>query len=90
MVPPRERVNEFDDETLCADGFDDALVGVTNSWGPGNSRVYRAVYDIEKCLTILIERDGLTMEEAAEHMEFNVIGAFVGARTPVFVTFFGD
>ena len=98
MQSNRQRADEFDSEILCADGFDDALIGVTNSWGPGirgnensvSSRVYRAVYDIGKCLTILMERDGLSMEDAAEHLEFNVFGSFVGERTPVFVTFFDD
>ena len=32
-----------------------------------------------------MERDGMTREEAIEWMEFNVVGAWVGETTPIFV-----
>ena len=43
-----------------------------------------AVYDREKCIEILA-RD-MTYEEAVEYFEFNVIGAWVGEQTPMFLT----
>ena len=42
-----------------------------------------AVYDREKCIEILA-RD-MTYEEAVEYFEFNVIGAWVGEQTPMFL-----
>ena len=44
-----------------------------------------AVYDKEKCLEILTERDGMSWEEAVEYFDFNVAGAWVGESTPVFL-----
>jgi hypothetical protein len=32
-----------------------------------------------------MERDGMTEEEAIEFFEFNVVGAYVGGGTPVYV-----
>ena len=42
-------------------------------------------YDYERCLEILKERDGMNKEEATEYMEYNVIGAYVGIYSPVFI-----
>ena len=67
---------------LTADGFDEAFTGVTE-FLPEN--LPRAVYSYEKCVDILMQRDGMDREEALEYMEFNVTGAYVGKQTPVFV-----
>ena len=32
-----------------------------------------------------MERDKMTKQEAVDFMEFNVIGAYVGLNTPVFI-----
>ena len=65
---------------LYADGFDDAILG-------GAERFHDTfvVYDLNKLLNILVERDGMTMEEAIEHYEFNIVGGWVGDRTPAYV-----
>lgn len=68
-----------DDEILLADGFDAAILGVTHNLSP------TVVYDYELCVRILIERDGMKEEDAYEYMEFNVTGAYVGERTPIFI-----
>jgi len=65
-------------ECLLADGFDDAVTGVTFGVVP------RAVYSVNKCLDILVE-EGMTMEDAIEHFEYNVAGSYVGEKTPVWV-----
>ena len=67
---------------LTADGFDEAFIGVTE-FRPVH--LPRAVYSYEKCVDILMQRDGMDREEALEYMEFNVTGAYVGKQTPVFV-----
>lgn len=70
------------DNVLLADGFDDAFIGTvpTLPWGPE-----LAVYDIDKCVTVLQKR-GMDLEEATEYFWFNVAGAYVGEQTPVFVS----
>jgi len=81
----REEIAAADPDILFADGFDDALIGYTDSWGAENSRCIRAVYDYTKCVEVLTNRDGASYEDAVEYLEFNTLGAYVGARTPVFV-----
>lgn len=69
-----------DNESLIADGFDKALVGVTCGANPV------AIYDAMSCIEILIE-EGLTETDAIEHFEFNVVGSHMGEKTPLFVAF---
>ena len=67
-----------ENECLLADGFEDALIGITE----GMNSV--AVYDYDSCVHILTEQD-MSYDEAVEYMDFNVTGAYVGEKTPVFV-----
>jgi hypothetical protein len=65
---------------LLADGFEDAYVGVAYVF---NRAI--AVYDLDKCIEVLIKRDGMGIEEATEYFEFNVLGAYMGKDTPAFL-----
>jgi hypothetical protein len=67
-------------ETLIADGFDEAIIGIGRQF---NKQL--VIYDEDKCIQILMERDGMTDEEAIEFFEFNVVGAYVGEHTPIYV-----
>ena len=69
-----------EEECLTADGFDDALIGCTY----GANVV--AVYDIDKMIETLIE-EGLDWDEAAEFLDYNVVGAYVGEKTPKYMRF---
>ena len=73
---------EYNEEALLADGFEDAFLGVSEVFG----RPPLATYDRDKCIDILIQRDGMTYEEAEEYFDFNVRGAWVGESTPIYVT----
>lgn len=73
-----------DNEVLMADGLERAAIGlVFHDIASGGPRV---VYDYEACIAIFIKDDGMTEEDAREHMEFNVVGGYVGESTPVFIT----
>ena len=63
-----------------ADGFEKALLGFGYQF---NTPV--AVYSRDRCLHVLMERDGMNREDAIEYFDFNVAGAWVGASTPVFL-----
>ncbi len=69
-----------DGEMLVADGLDAAIIGISEG-------VCEPVvaYSYDKCIEIFRVRDGMTEEEALEHMSFNVAGAYVGPRTPIFI-----
>ena len=69
------------DEILLADGFEEAFAGVVESFGTEP----KACYDKWKCYDILMDRDGMSFEEADEYFQINVAGAYVGKRTPVFI-----
>lgn len=65
-----------DEDILKADGFDDAIIGVDYQ-----HEEPRLIYSVTKCLEIL-EKD-MDSEEAMEYFEYNVSGAYVGEKTPV-------
>ena len=71
----------MDEGILLADGFDKCLIGFGRRCGKPDI----AVYDQEKCIDFLVERDGMTHGEAIEFFEFNVVGSWVGEETPIFV-----
>lgn len=69
----------FPDETfLKADGFDDCILGV-------DENTMNLVYSVQKCIDKLVD-DGLSFEDAIEYFEFNVKGAYVGEKTPIYCT----
>ena len=69
------------DKILLADGFEDAFIGVVESFGTAP----KACYDLVQCLDILMVRDNMTYDEAVEYLEFNVTQAYVGENTPAFI-----
>lgn len=76
----RVAVAEVNPEALFCDGFDAALIGVANRFG----MPVVAAYDYDKYIGLLV-KGGCTPDEAAEYFDFNVIGAWVGDTTPVFI-----
>lgn len=63
---------------LFADGFDKAIIGLGACF-----HSYKVVYDKQKVIDILCEE--MDYEEAIEYFDFNIIGAYVGDETPVFL-----
>ena len=43
-------------------------------------------YSVEKIIEILINRDGMSHEEALEFYHYNIVGAWMGEYTPIFIT----
>ena len=76
----RERLMEIlaEEECLTADGFDEALVGC--SYGAN----VVAVYDVNKMVGVLVE-EGMDGDDALDHLNYNVIGAYVGEKTPIYI-----
>lgn len=66
-------------EILLVDGFEDAFIGVVESYGAAP----KACYDYDVCLDILMK--DMDEGEAIEFMEFNVTSAYVGEFTPAFI-----
>lgn len=77
-------VDAFDDELLFMDPpeqFDSCILGVAERCGFGPT----VVYDTEKVIQALIA-DGLSEEDAMDHFGFNILGAYVGEKTPLYLT----
>ena len=66
--------------------FDAAIVGVADRIGMDAV----VVYDTTKIIDILCEHHGMDREEATEHYEYNIAGAYVGNRTPMFIAMIDD
>jgi hypothetical protein len=77
-----EEIAEINPEALTCDGFDDAIIGMCERINLGPV----VAYDVEKIIDIMIERDGMTYEEALDFYGYNIIGSWVGEYTPVFIT----
>ena len=69
---------------IKADGFDDCILGIAEVWD-GNERAHRIVYDALDMVKVLMDRDGMSHEEAIEYFEFNIDGAYLGKMTPIFM-----
>lgn len=81
LINPAPSTDEsFEDQTLLADGFEKAFIG----FGIQFNKTL-AIYDYDKCVKVMMKRDKMTFEEAVEFMEYNVVGAYVGDFTPVFL-----
>lgn len=63
-----------EEEILLADGLDEAIIGIDET-------SMRLIYSKSKCIEILC-RD-MSEEDAHEHFSFNISGAYVGEKTPI-------
>ena len=79
-----KQILEWIDETfeviVYPTGFEDCIVGVGERFGGPPV----AVLDVEKMLAQM-EKDGMTREEALEYFEYNILGAYVGQESPVYL-----
>jgi hypothetical protein len=80
MKTLKEKLDEVlvDECVLLADGFEEAFIGIARQF----NRTF-AVYDREKCLSILAKE--MTEDEAEEYFQFNVEGAYAGENTPAYL-----
>lgn len=71
-------LEDFPDEDFVkADGFDDAIIGVSTKG--------ILVYSVQKSIDILIANHRMTYDEAIDFFYHNVEGSFVGDKTPIWV-----
>ena len=68
-------------DLLKIDGFDDCIVGMVERFGIEPI----LCYDKEKIISKIMIEEGIHFEQAIEHFEFNIIGAWMGKTTPCFL-----
>ena len=79
----RERIAEIDPEILVLDpeGLDVAIIGMAED---------RVVYCASKLIEALMEVHEWDREDAEEWYEFNILGAWMGEKTPIYMSRFDD
>ena len=75
---------EFED-TVFYDEFDAAFVGFGWQFNVGPVAVYN-----QGLVMDILKARGMDEEGALEYFNFNIIGAYVGERTPIFLTNVND
>ena len=73
----KQTISEHNPEARFADGFDNALMGYSSDM--------RAIYSADQIVETLVERDGMTPDEAIEYFEYNIECAYVGEYTPIYM-----
>lgn len=74
----RDNIEATYDRLLFMDGFDEAILGVSD-----NFREPVVVYSRKKCIDILCRE--MDYMDAVEYFDFNCAGAYVGELTPIIV-----
>jgi len=85
MPPPewKTELAELNPDALFANGFDDAYVGwIENRWVKDGAPI--AVYSMSKCIRILMAQ-GMNEDEASDYYCFNIVDAYHGPNTPLFL-----
>jgi len=84
----REEIDDINSEALSLDGldgdkfaFDDAIIGIAERCGMDSV----LAYDEDKIIDILMEKYDMDGSEAQEWYSYNMVGAYVGEGTPIFV-----
>ena len=73
----KEAIKNANERAMLVDGHDDALAGYDTQG--------RAIYFVDAIIGRLMQRDGMTQEEAIEFFDFNIAGAYVGEYTPIYM-----
>ena len=102
MTQVKEWVSEYNETALLADGFDDAVIGICHRFGQPPLVAYDREKCIAILVHQFAENElGVgdkkdveqfteekLWDEANEYFEYNVIGAWMGEDTPVFITYY--
>lgn len=73
----KKLLKKLDPDLLYADGFDDCILGMTF-----REEVPVVLYSTQKIIKKLM--NDMSDTDAWDHYWFNIEGAYVGARTPIF------
>jgi hypothetical protein len=75
-------IDEYAEGAVLLDGLESAIVGIVEGFGsPGR----KMLYSKQRILNILQERDLMTMGEAEEFYDYNILGLYAGEQNPIFL-----
>ena len=73
----KETISQHNPKALFADGHDNAIMGYSSDC--------RVIYSVDQIVESLVERDGMTPDEAIEFFNFNIECAYLGEYTPIYM-----
>jgi hypothetical protein len=75
-------IDEYAEGAVLLDGLESAIVGIVEDFGsPGR----KMLYSKQRILDILQERDLMTMGEAEEYYDYNILGLYASDQNAVFL-----
>lgn len=87
--PMSEKVQEYLEEmetsSLVLDGFEEAICGVIE-----NDENIHVVYNRRKCIDLLVNRDGMSYEEAEDYFSYNTLRAIPYMKSQGVIPFIMD
>jgi hypothetical protein len=80
-------MEQIDEETELlflepADVYDDAIIGLSEPRGDFPPLV---IYDSQRIVELLQEHSGMSLMDAQEFYEYNILCAWMGEQTPLYV-----
>lgn len=74
-------IDEYAEGAILLDGLEEAIIGIVEEFGNGK----RILYSKSKIISILCERDLMTMSEAEEFYDYNILGLYAGEQNALFL-----
>ena len=66
-----------DEETVILDGFNECIIGISTK--------QRLIYDVEKMIQALMEKNDWNRADSTEWFYFNIEGSYMGEHTPLYM-----
>lgn len=74
-------LDEYAEGAILLTDLEDCIIGVVEEFGTGR----RILYDKNKIIKKLQERDLMTEQDAEEFYDYNILGLYAGEQNPVFL-----
>lgn len=76
-----EELKENAEGAIMLDGLDDAILGIVEEFGNGP----RILYSKKKIFEILMSRDEMTIMDAIEFYDYNILGLYASPQNALFL-----
>lgn len=76
----RKIMSEVNPDALYPTEYEDAIVGIVCT----KEHDYVFLIDINIILNTLVNQENMDEAEAMEHIDFNIMGSYVGENSPVY------
>jgi len=70
---------DFAEGAVMLDGFDDCVIGVSESFGEEPRIIYSKMKIINKLM------EDMTEDDAVEYYYYNIVGGYFGTQNPIFI-----